>query len=149
LSVAVSTDGIRTPVPRAPYARLAAFVLRAEGVRAALLSVTFVSARAIAQLNATHLGHAGPTDVISFGLRPEKGGAPAVVGDVYLCPSVARSNAQRFGTTTRRELERLVVHGTLHVLGWDHDEGAGRERSKMWSRQEALLRSWNRSESRA
>ena len=64
-------------------------------------------------------------------------GAP-VVGDVYIAPSVARVNARLSGVTVREELARLVVHGTLHVLGHDHP-AVGRERSAMWRRQEHLL----------
>jgi len=53
---------------------------------------------------------------------------------------VARENATRLGVPLRRELARLVVHGTLHVLGHDHPEGERREQSAMWQRQERYLR---------
>jgi probable rRNA maturation factor len=88
-------------------------------------------------MNRRHLGHAGPTDVISFAFRDPAG---AVIGDVYIAPTVATANARRFGRPVREELLRLAVHGTLHVLGYDHPEGAARERSPMWRRQEALVR---------
>jgi probable rRNA maturation factor len=54
---------------------------------------------------------------------------------------VAAREAAAHGVTLREELLRLVVHGTLHVLGHDHPEGAGRERSPMWRAQERYLRS--------
>jgi rRNA maturation RNase YbeY len=91
----------------------------------------------MARLNRRHLGHAGPTDVISFGFAPSPG--EGLVGDVYICPDVARANARVAGCGVREELLRLVVHGTLHVLGWDHPVGRARESSPMWRRQEALL----------
>ena len=141
--VDVSADGARTPLASARVRRVAAAVLRAEGVRDALVSIAFVSAREMARLNKRHLGHAGVTDVISFALGPGKGrSAPhAVVGDIYIAPNVARANAMRFGRGVREELARLVVHGTLHVLGHDHPDGTDRTTSPMWRRQERLLAS--------
>jgi probable rRNA maturation factor len=119
-------------------AALARAVLRAEGARRARLSIAFVSRRRIASMNRRHLGHEGATDVISFGLAPAIAGE--VQGDIYIAPDVARENARRHGVPVREELARLVVHGTLHVLGHDHPEDGARERSPMWRRQETLLR---------
>ena len=144
----VSCDHVRVGVARRDLAGVAAHVLRAEGVRDALLSVTLVSPRAIARLNARHLGHRGPTDVITFGLTPATSSASAVVGDIYICPGVARTHAKTFSVPVRDELLRLVVHGTLHVLGWDHPEGDDRVASPMWARQELLLRRWRRRSAR-
>jgi probable rRNA maturation factor len=153
LAVSVALDGVAERIPRAPLKRLAEFVLRAEKVRDALVSIALVSPRAIARINREHLGHAGPTDVISFAFDAPRGSArPAatpVVADVYIAPAVATANARRYGVGAREELQRLVVHGTLHALGWDHDEGAAREHSPMWARQERLLRAWRRREARA
>lgn len=134
--VSVQAEGVRAPVSRARIAEAGALVLKAEKARAALLSVTLLARRGIAAMNRRHLGHAGPTDVISFGFRDPDG---AVIGDVYICPEVAAENAKRHGVPVREELLRLVVHGTLHVLGHDHPEGEARLRSPMWTRQERLL----------
>jgi len=136
-AVTVQCDGVRIPVARARCADAAVRVLRAERATRTLLSVTFVNRRAIAALNRRHLGHAGPTDVITFGFRDPRG---AVIGDVYVCAEVAAANARRFGRPVREEVLRLVVHGTLHVLGYDHPDGEERTASPMWRRQEALLR---------
>ena len=137
--VQVATEQVRIPVARARVRRAAEFVLRAERVRDAQLSVTFVSDRRMAALNWHHLGHRGVTDVISFGFAPVANGAP-VTGDVYIAPSVARRNALAHGVGIREELLRLVVHGTLHVLGHDHPVDEARYTSRMWRRQEQLLR---------
>ena len=144
IAVAVSPGAVRVPLARRRVAALAERVLRAEGARHALVSVSFVSTRAIAALNARHLGRRGPTDVIAFGFAPAGRGAP-VVGDIYIAPEVARANARRHGVGVREELARLVVHGTLHVTGHDHPEGETRTTSPMWRRQERLLRTWLRS----
>ena len=103
-----------------------------------MLSITFVGRAAMSQLNRRYLGHHGPTDVISFGLG-RVGRRGAVVGDVYICAEIARENATQQGISAGEELLRLVIHGTLHVLGHDHPKGAGRTTSDMWKRQERIL----------
>lgn len=147
LSVGVTCERLRPPVAAQRIADAARRVLRAEGVRAAMLSVTLVSPSAMARLNRRHLGHAGATDVISFGFVPTPGAG--VVGDVYICPEVARANARAANCGVREELVRLVVHGTLHVLGWDHPGNRARESSPMWRRQEMLLADILRRQARA
>ena len=138
--VDVTTLDVRIAVARARVARVAERVLRAEGVRHAMLSIAFVTDREIAALNWRHLRHRGPTDVIAFGFAPAAKGGP-VVGDIYIAPAVARRNAHEHGRGVREETLRLVVHGVLHVLGHDHPEDASRYESPMWRRQERLLRS--------
>ncbi len=138
LDVQVAAETGRIALGRERAASVARAVLRAEGARRASISIAFVSNRRIAALNRRHLGHAGPTDVISFALAPAARGE--VQGDIYIAPDVARDNALEHGVSVREELARLVVHGTLHVLGHEHPEGPARERSPMWRRQEALLR---------
>jgi probable rRNA maturation factor len=139
LAVHVAADDIgRLPVSRARLADVVRLTLRSEGVRQAMISVALISRRAIAKMNREHLGHAGPTDVISFGFAPE-GGDGAVVGDVYVCPDVARENARAHRAGVREELVRLVIHGTLHVLGHEHPTDEERETSAMWRRQERLV----------
>jgi probable rRNA maturation factor len=139
LAVSVSAEGVRPALSRERVATIARQVLRAERVRNAMLSITFVTRRAMARLNASHLGHRGATDVISFGFAPGARSGP-VVGDVYIAPEIARENATRHDAGVRDETARLVIHGVLHVLGHDHPAGDGREESAMWRRQEALLR---------
>jgi probable rRNA maturation factor len=139
VTVDVGSEVGRVALGRDPAADLARLVLKAEGVTAALVSIAFVSKRRIAALNREHLGRTGPTDVIAFGFRRATGDDP-VVGDVYISPDMARINAREHGSRLREELARLVVHGVLHVLGYDHPEDESRQRSEMWSRQETLLR---------
>lgn len=126
----------RTPLPRAEAERLARAVLRAEGVRDAVLSIAFVGRRRIRSLNRRHLGKDRETDVLAFGLAGVRG---LVVGDVYCAPEVGARQARRFGTEPGEEVRRLLVHGVLHVLGYDHPEGPRRTASTMWRRQERLL----------
>jgi probable rRNA maturation factor len=103
---------------------LAQHVLRERRVPSDMeVSLLLVDEQTIAGLNAEHLGKQGPTDVLAFPID-EPGETPpdmpAVLGDVVLCPSVARAQAPRFGRTPHQELQLLTVHGLLHLLGMDH-----------------------------
>jgi len=110
-------------------------VLRGERRRIAV-SVVFVGAATIRRLNAAWLHHDRPTDVVTFPLRR---GRQVVGGEIYICRRVAASEARRHRVPVREELLRLIVHGTLHLLGWDHPEGKTRTKSPMWHRQERYV----------
>lgn len=138
LAVHVSAEGVRLPLARARVAAIARRVLASEGVREAMVSITFLGTRAMVALNRKHLGHRGATDVISFGFsKPARRGP--VIGDIYIAPDVARENARKHDAGVREELARLVVHGMLHVLGYDHGDDESRVASRMWRRQERLV----------
>jgi probable rRNA maturation factor len=138
-AIHVAVDGKAAPLSRARAQAIVAAALKAEGVGSALVSVAFLSNRAIAAVNRKHLRHSGPTDVISFGFEREVEAAP-VIGDIYIAPDVAKRNAKERRVPVAEELTRLLVHGTLHVLGYDHPESEERERSPMWKRQEQLVK---------
>ncbi len=89
------------------------------------------------RLNRVYKGLDRATDVLCFSLTGPNG---AVVGDVYVCASAARQEAKTRRIPVREELVRLVVHGTLHVLGYDHPEGDSRVESPMWRRQERYVK---------
>ena len=112
--------------------------MNSEKVRDAMVSVAFVGRTTISRYNRKYLGHSGATDVISFGMGRDHAGAP-VIGDIYICPDVARANARRFGTPFRKEVERLIVHGSLHVAGHTHPDDESRVSSPMWKKQERIL----------
>jgi probable rRNA maturation factor len=131
----VVVQGRRLPLSRALVRRVVEAVLTAERQQG-LISVTFVGRDSMRRLNAAHKGHDRPTDVLSF---PLTGPADQLVGDVYICPWVARREAKARGIPLREELIRLVIHGTLHALGHDHPDGAERTRSVMWRRQERYV----------
>jgi probable rRNA maturation factor len=107
-----------------------------EGVAAAGISITLLDNPAIEELNRRYLDHEGPTDVISFALY-EDGEDP--IGDVYIGYEEALRQAGRFRVSVEAELCRLAVHGTLHVLGYDHPPGEERLDSEMWQLQERIL----------
>jgi probable rRNA maturation factor len=136
---------IGTEVARVPnelleeLTEIARWTLQRERARPVELSIALLSDESIAALNETHLAHPGPTDVISFPL--EQPGAP-LVGDVYVGYEQAGRQAAELGIELREELLRLVIHGTLHILGWDHPDTPDRTHSPMYQRQEELLSSF-------
>jgi probable rRNA maturation factor len=138
LAIDISSSVRRLMVSRSRVREAAVAALESERVRNAMLSITFVGRAAMSGINSRYLRHRGPTDVISFGLgRTGKRGA--VIGDIYICPEVARDNAKLQGIPIGEEVLRLVVHGTLHVLGHEHPVGEARTTSPMWRRQERIL----------
>jgi len=131
----VAVNGRRPPLPASLVRRAVRSVLRGER-RNALISITFLGRDAMRRLNAEHRGLDRATDVLSFAMA-EPGGR--TVGDVYVCPWVAKREARARRIPVREELIRLVVHGTLHALGRDHPEHEGRTSSPMWRRQERYV----------
>jgi probable rRNA maturation factor len=141
--------GVRSPVPTAALARLAAQALTiCRAPSPASLGLILSNDRELAALNMKHMGHEGPTDVLSFPLLPvdafprHPGQDPTLpkdrsfgrfalppgrrphLGDIVV--SVERAAAQAPGSL-EDELRQLVVHGVLHVCGWDHAEPAERD----------------------
>lgn len=115
--------------------RAARATVEDRGIAAGELSLTLLDDAAMAALNRDWLDRDGPTDVLAFALHDE--GEP-VVGDIYLGIERAVAQAADEGESPGRELARLAVHGTLHVLGFDHPE-TDREESEMWQHQERIL----------
>ena len=109
----------------------------ATGNADADLSVTLLSDGEIKALNKKHLGHDYVTDVISFPLY-EEGETP--VGDIYIGFAHVLKQAEAVGVPGREELARIVIHGTLHVLGHDHPADPEKmQRCPMWKLQEEIL----------
>jgi probable rRNA maturation factor len=112
------------------------------------LSVLLVDAEYMAELNHRWMDGEGPTDVLAFPMDEgsvdhgpgESGGEPALLGDIVLCPEVAAKQAAGVGHSTADELALLTVHGTLHLLGYDHAEPD--EEREMFGLQSRLLESW-------
>ena len=119
---------------------MAARVLAWEGARGARVEIALLDADAMRRLNRRATGRRGLTDVIAYALPVTGGG---LVGDVYICREAATgwlAEAAPARIPLFEELVRLTVHGTLHVLGYDHPEGPARTRSAMWRRQETYVR---------
>jgi probable rRNA maturation factor len=145
---------------------LAKSVLQAQGVRGDTeLSLLFVDEPAMAELNLRFLDKQGPTDVLAFpideedayeptgpripdslgpgpGEDPELGDVPRLLGDVVVCPAVARQNAPGHAGTYDDEMALLIVHGVLHLLGMDHEDA--QEAVRMEQREQEMLDRFHR-----
>ena len=93
------------------------------------LEINLVSPAQMAKVNQDFLQHEGPTDVITFDYRAPSPGA-ALHGELFVCPAVAVTQAREFGTDWRSELVRYVIHGILHLQGYDDLEPVARRRMK-------------------
>ena len=90
------------------------------------VSVLAVDEAEMAALNEQYRGKAGPTDVLSFALNEGEGGQAQDywLGDIVVCPAVATRQAVGAGRSAARETRWLLIHGLLHLLGYDHERGA-------------------------
>jgi probable rRNA maturation factor len=115
---------------------LARDTMTREGLTRVELSLSFVDEDEMAGLHERYMHESGPTDVLSFPLDSDdvernEPGAVRMVGDVVVSPAVAAANNP---SDPQGEIRLLLVHGILHLLGYDHEEEE--ERAEMWARQE-------------
>lgn len=119
-------SGEAPPIDVVRLQRLALHVLADRNVPDAMeLSVLCVNREDMGQLNGHHMGKVGPTDVLAFPMDlPGETlvGEPAILGDVVLCPAVAAAQASEREKPFQSEVDLLLVHGILHLLGHDHAE---------------------------
>lgn len=129
----------------APIEKFLARVLRRLRLRSGAISVNFVTAARIARWNGSYRGKNKPTDVLSFptGAQPHARRARGArarstrllrrwgsdgsdyLGDIAISPLVAKQNARRFDRSFEDELRILVLHGVLHLMGYDHETDRG------------------------
>jgi len=89
-------------------------VLRAEKVKGKI-NLILVKDKQMRALNRRFRKKNKPTDVLAFPMGEE-----GILGDIAISTETAKRNAKRFGVSYQREMKRLAVHGTLHLLGYDH-----------------------------
>lgn len=128
------------------FVDLAEYVLKVEGApEASEVSIALVDESEIAELNERYRHKEGPTDVLSFPCDEVAAvvaeGEPLTLGDVILAPTVAETNARELGNTIEAELNLLVVHGVLHLLGYDHIEDD--DAAVMQAREKSILEAWD------
>ncbi len=118
-------------VDEVAMAGLARATLAGEGLLDVELSVSFVEEAEIEDLHVRYMDEPGSTDVLSFPLDDVDEGGTRLLGDVVIAPAVAARNNP---SEPEAELRLLLVHGILHLLGYDHEDAA--EKAEMWARQE-------------
>lgn len=106
------------------------------------VGIVFLSEARMRELNRIYRKKNRPTDVLSFsategGAFPDPKGAPKELGDVFVCPSCARASAREQGVDVGEELVRLVIHGVMHLMGYDHATTS--EKRLMFGKQERIV----------
>jgi len=108
------------------------------------IHLEMISDAKMTKLNRIFRGKDGPTDVLTFARWEVKGLPKGFVvsdlGDVVIAPAVGKRQAKRFENTYLEELQRLAVHGLLHLFGYDHEQG-GKRAQEMFGLQERILKS--------
>lgn len=141
------------PADEVALAGLARYVLASLAVDPlAELSVLLVDSPMMTSLHEQYTGEPGPTDVLAFDQDdlgsggpaggPELEGFPTLLGDVVVCPEVAAAQAADHGVPLAGELELLLTHGVLHLLGYDHAEPE--EATEMTRLTDRLLDGWRK-----
>ena len=95
------------------------------------LALCIVRAPEMARVNETFLQHKGSTDVITFDYTDDSSRRPEFLhGELFICIDDAKKQAREFGTTWQKELARYVIHGVLHLRGFDDLNPAARRKMK-------------------
>ncbi len=122
-------------VARPPLEAFLARVREQLRLNGSEVTIALVSDKSIAHMNETYRRKKGPTDVLSFPVgtsarrsrrrRPSSATEEHSLGDIAISPATARRNAKKFGRTLPGELQILILHGVLHLLGYDHETDNG------------------------
>jgi probable rRNA maturation factor len=138
--ISIATPQEQVPVDRGRMREAARAVLDGEGVADYEISLAFVDSATIHRLNRQYLGHDEPTDVLSFPLGEPN--ARRLAGELVLGAEVARDQAAGRGHDVQAELALYVIHGLLHLCGYDDateaDAAAMRERERHYLRRLGL-----------
>jgi probable rRNA maturation factor len=144
MQISITSHREPEPLDLAAFERLARYVLEREEVPdMAELSLAIVDLEEMTSLNERYREVEGPTDVLSFGCDDPcavEGDEPITLGDVVIAPEVAIRQAEEYGHTIEQELNLLLVHGILHLLGYEHESDG--DAAVMQERERVLLLSY-------
>lgn len=121
----------------AAWRRKAARAVETIAPRSSTVNVIVTNDRVIRRLNRTYRGKDKPTDVLSFSYLENGKGSEGLAGDVFVSHQTLARDARRLGVTQQHLALRIVVHGFLHVVGYDHENDA--DALRMERRERALL----------
>jgi rRNA maturation RNase YbeY len=140
MAVLVSGTVAARGIARRALARKAQIVLEGLGIAGRELSILLTDDAAIHRLNRDYRRRDRPTDVLSFSLREGRfGDVSGALGDVVISLDTAKRQAAENGLTLAAEVDRLLVHGILHLAGYDHEISA-REERRMKRKEREMLR---------
>ncbi|MDO8518629.1 MAG: rRNA maturation RNase YbeY [Deltaproteobacteria bacterium] len=136
MTLLISNEHPRSRISRRSLETGTRKILRHLGLRNKILGITLVTDRAIASLNFKHLKKKGPTDVLSFPMEEEK-----LLGDIVISLDTAGRQARALGISIKTRSLTLIIHGLLHLLGYDHvKEGDFQKMSAKETELKTLLR---------
>jgi rRNA maturation RNase YbeY len=118
--------------------RVAQSILVQAGHPTAQLSLSLVGKTRMRSLNRKYRGRDYPTDVLAFPMESMGEQTEIFLGDVVICLPIAIGQASRFGNSADQEILRLLIHGTLHLLGYDHEQSP-REATRMQRKERAMV----------
>jgi rRNA maturation RNase YbeY len=115
-------------------------VMESESAENGHINIIYCADRLIKDLNTRYLNRNHVTDVLAFDLQNDREGD--FLGEIYVNLQQAKRQSLEYDISYREEVERLTVHGVLHLLGYD--DGNGASRRKMWKKQESYLNRWKK-----
>lgn len=143
-------DGLPDAIDAAAIRAAVAATLAVHGMTDAAITVVLTTDEEVRTLNALYRGVDAPTDVLSFSARETQPDAPELalptelaaeleryLGDLVIAYPYSVRQAAHYGNSVTAELQLLAVHGTLHLLGYDHQDAAAE--AVMWAQQEQVL----------
>ena len=122
------------------FSTVAKKVLKGENRELETISLAFVNKEEIKKLNKKFRKKNKPTDVLSFELKESFGLSEGnkYLGEIIICPEIVRENAKKYKVSAKSEMQKVFVHGILHLCGYDHEKSAAEE-ARMEAKQNFYL----------
>ena len=141
MKIAIENRQSRQKIAKVPLRKVARTILSASGCPEAQLSVLIVDDAMIREINRDYLGKDRPTNVISFAMQEGEGSGvqPDMLGDVVISAETAARDAGEAQTSFESELYFLLLHGILHLLGYDHERGTQADAKRMEAREREVF----------
>lgn len=140
-TIQIENDQQRVPIREALLTKVGQRILSDSGCPDAELSIVIVDDERIQQINRDYLQRDKPTNVISFAIQEagQAGVQPQLLGDVVISADTAARDAAEAECPVEHELCFLLLHGTLHLLGYDHERGTEADAERMEAREQELF----------
>ncbi|MGW8312748.1 MAG: rRNA maturation RNase YbeY [Desulfuromonadales bacterium] len=141
MKIAIENRQRRQKIAKVPLRKVARKILSASGCPDGELSILIVDDAMIQEINRDYLGRNHPTNVISFAMQEGEGGGiqPDLLGDVVISAETAARDAGEARLPFESELYFLLLHGILHLLGYDHERGTQAEARQMQAREREIF----------
>jgi probable rRNA maturation factor len=140
MEILIDNQQNRLSIPKEELKKTAMAILNALDCHDGELSLLIVDDKNMASLNETYRGRSGPTNVLSFAMNEGAFGdvVPHLLGDVVISVETCRREAESTGISFERHFDELLVHGILHLFGFDHEQSEAEE-DRMRAKSEELL----------